>query len=299
MIILYNNSASLFEAWDTWDEKGSENTEYPAVVASCGFQKFITKDQLVDRPAGRADYNIIYITKGKGYFTTQGQTIVACPGDVFLYLPGVPQHYIFKGEDSTELYWMHISGYAIGEQLDKLGLSQNPFYHVGIDPTIIGLYKKIIREMQLKDPGYDQLSSGLLTVLLSLYARKTVYAKSNSSVLIDSDVREAINMMHYKYNEEYSAEYYADLCNLSLSRFIHKFKDATGMSPLEYIIRIRIDEAKRLLHSTSYNVSEISVIVGYENPLYFSRVFKKETGVSPVVYRKSKAGQGSAYDDST
>lgn len=58
------------------------------------------------------------------------------------------------------------------------------------------------------------------------------------------------------------------------------------MSPMQYILMNRINNAVSLLETTDYNVNEISTIVGYENPLYFSRLFKKQKGVSPTEYRK-------------
>ena len=60
------------------------------------------------------------------------------------------------------------------------------------------------------------------------------------------------------------------------------------MTPLQYILSLRISNAQSLLETTKYNVTEIASIVGYENPLYFSRIFKKQVGLSPSEYRGKK-----------
>ena len=73
---------------------------------------------------------------------------------------------------------------------------------------------------------------------------------------------------------------------MSVSYFLKKFKEVTAKSPMQYILGIRINNAVSLLESTDYNVTEISTIIGYDNPLYFSRIFKKQKGVSPSDYRK-------------
>ena len=73
---------------------------------------------------------------------------------------------------------------------------------------------------------------------------------------------------------------------MSVSWFLRNFKQVTMKSPMQYILSIRINNAVSLLETTDYNVTEISAIVGYENPLYFSRIFKKQKGVSPSEYRK-------------
>lgn len=70
------------------------------------------------------------------------------------------------------------------------------------------------------------------------------------------------------------------------------FKQYVGLSPARYIQSLRIVNAQRLLERTKYSIGEVSEIVGYDNPLYFSRVFKKETGLSPAQYRKAeRAGE--------
>ena len=79
---------------------------------------------------------------------------------------------------------------------------------------------------------------------------------------------------------------------MSVSYFLKKFKEVTTKSPMQYILSIRINNAVSLLESTDYNVTEISTIIGYDNPLYFSRIFKKQKGVSPSDYRKQITNRG-------
>lgn len=68
--------------------------------------------------------------------------------------------------------------------------------------------------------------------------------------------------------------------------FIRNFKLYTGFTPMQYILSKRIYNAEALLQNTQYNITEIAQIVGYDNPLYFSRIFKKLKGISPSEYRK-------------
>lgn len=73
---------------------------------------------------------------------------------------------------------------------------------------------------------------------------------------------------------------------MSVSWFLRNFKQVTAKSPMQYILTTRVNNAVSLLETTDYQVAEISAIVGYENPLYFSRIFKKQKGLSPSEYRK-------------
>ena len=88
------------------------------------------------------------------------------------------------------------------------------------------------------------------------------------------------------YNEEISTEKYAASRNMSISWFNKSFKAATGTSPMKYIQTIRIRNAQTLLETTDYSISDVASFVGYENPLYFSRLFRKTKGMSPSAYRK-------------
>ena len=90
-----------------------------------------------------------------------------------------------------------------------------------------------------------------------------------------------------KNNEEINIEEYAQTHNMSTSWFIRNFKQYTGFTPLQYILSVRIYNAEALLKSNMYNITEVASIVGYDNPLYFSRTFKKLKGISPSEYRNS------------
>ena len=73
---------------------------------------------------------------------------------------------------------------------------------------------------------------------------------------------------------------------MSVCWFIRSFKRYMGVTPMQYVTSIRINKAKELLKNTNYSIQEISGLVGYENPLYFSRIFRKQIGCSPSGYRK-------------
>ena len=80
---------------------------------------------------------------------------------------------------------------------------------------------------------------------------------------------------------------YAKENHFSTSWFIRNFKLYTGITPKQYILKKRIYNAEALLQNTQYNINEIAQIIGYDNPLYFSRVFQKTKGISPSEYRKN------------
>jgi len=71
--------------------------------------------------------------------------------------------------------------------------------------------------------------------------------------------------------------------------FGRRFRAATGRRPMEYVHEVRIDEARRILESSSIPVDDIGVSVGYEDPTFFRRLFKRMTGMTPAAYRRKFA----------
>ena len=80
------------------------------------------------------------------------------------------------------------------------------------------------------------------------------------------------------------ADYAAEV-HLSVDRFSHLFSETMGISPHKYMLEIKINKAKQLFRQTDLNVREVAEFVGISDPLYFSRLFKKQTGVTPTDYR--------------
>ena len=74
---------------------------------------------------------------------------------------------------------------------------------------------------------------------------------------------------------------------MSTSWFNRSFRSEAGTSPMQYILEIRIRNAQILLETTDYSIADIAGVIGYDNPMYFSRLFRKAKGMSPAKYRKA------------
>lgn len=271
---------------DYKQECGFEDKDNFLTVNCCGFQKFITKNFARHREKGRLDYQAIYIIKGKGCYKVDGDFVNVEEGNVIIYKPEEEQHYIYDFADSPEVYWIHFTGYGATSCLENTGLTGKKVYNIGLSNTCIELYKKMINELQVKRSLFDQISNGMLIELLSQMGRRHKELSTGINRLKDASLQKVIENMHSSYNLQWTVKDFARECNLSTYRFIHNFKEYTGMSPIEYLTKIRIDKARELLLDSSLNISEISNVIGYENPLYFSRVFKNSTGLPPSGFRK-------------
>ena len=95
----------------------------------------------------------------------------------------------------------------------------------------------------------------------------------------------AVQYFHAHYSEPISIKDYAQDLGLSVSWFTRSFREYTGSAPAQYLISLRISAAQSLLETSDHNITEIAELVGYDNPLYFSRLFRKQTGMSPSDFR--------------
>ena len=91
---------------------------------------------------------------------------------------------------------------------------------------------------------------------------------------------------HYNYREKIVFSKLAENVNLSYDYFQHKFKKLTGCSPQAYLVKIRLEEAEKLLRINEYNCTEIAYKCGFSNSAQFSKLFKEHYSVTPREYRK-------------
>jgi AraC-like DNA-binding protein len=160
----------------------------------------------------------------------------------------------------------------------------------GVIPEYKRLFRQIIQELQLAKPMYEDVLVALTRQLLALAARN-LNRDGHVSGAMQQEMDDAIQYFNKHFAQSISVEEYAKNLHISTAWFIHSFKEHTGMTPMQYILSLRVSNAQTLLETTNYTITEIAAIVGYDNPLYFSRIFKKQLGVSPQQYRSQREKQ--------
>ncbi len=280
---MYTNSAYYNNSLADFIDKTK-----PLVVASCGTYHLYSQPELVTkRPKGRVDYQLLYIASGKAHFTfeKEGEMLITA-GQMVLYRPQEMQHYIYYGKDQTEVYWIHFTGNQVEEILKQYHFpADGNILYSGTSPEYQQLFRKIIQELQLCKPHYEDFCAMLLQQLF-LAVDRQIREDKKMNGYAQKEAEHATHYFYEHYNKNLSIEDYAASRNMSTCWFIRTFKQYSGLTPLHYILSIRISNAQSLLENTNYTVTEIASIVGYDNPLYFSRLFRKQTGLSPTEYRK-------------
>ena len=279
---MYTNLAYLGEA-----HEDIVDTSKPILVTAAGYYRVHTSEVIeTDRPNGRGDYQLLYISSGKLHLYVDGEDRIITKGNMLLFRPGEPQLYNLYSADKPETYWVHFTGSDVDLLLDYYGMpkDENVFF-TGTSPDYQWLYKQMIQELQLRRVNYEDLLNMNLRHIFLMINR---FLKEGTE--LDSDALNEIERATHYFNENYNQnicikDYAADR-HMSDCWFNRTFKKVTKVTPIQYIISLRITSAINLLENTDHNIKQIASMVGYDDEYYFSRLFKKSTGLSPTAYRK-------------
>lgn len=265
------------------------------VVGSCGTYRLKKRPMLPTYwKKGRRDYQILYVASGKAHFWFNGIEEIVDSGHMVLYKPKDVQKYVYYVEDHPEVFWIHFTGYDVKNILEYHGISLNQHvFYSGTLPEYKMSFRKIIRELQQCEYGYEDYIASLFNNILLLVSRQQQNGE-NYTVTIPEEIEMAVSYFNENYNTKISVAQYAESLHISTNWFIRNFKQHMKISPAQYLLSLRMVNAQSLLENTDYSVGEIAEIVGYDNQLYFSRVFKKEYGISPAQYRKRAENQSAA-----
>lgn len=280
---MYLNSGYLNNSRLPFKDKSA-----PLIVGSCGTYRLLSRERLpTRRPRGRLDYQLLYVASGKTHFIINGEDRVVTAGHMVLYLPRQEQDYVYYSKDKPEVYWVHFTGSDVKNILRRYEIPLgDPVFYCGVASAYTDLFKEMIGELQNCRVGFQELLSMYLRQVFLLVQRSRLEQKPVVSTYLQEEMENARRYFSEHYNENIHIEDFAVSRSMSVSWFLRNFKQVVGMSPMHYILMNRINNAVSLLETTNYNINEISTIVGYENPMYFSRLFKKQKGVSPTEYRK-------------
>ena len=259
----------------------------PLIVTSCGTYRLKTVKRLPTwRPKGRLDYQLLYIVSGKGHFYFHGEDRVVYAGRMVLIQPRQEQRYEYFGEDKPEVYWVHFTGSDVKNILRSYNIPMDdPIFYSGASSTYSYLFKEMVHELQNCKTGYEDLLTMYLRQIFLLVQRTRQEERPTVSTYIQEEMEFARRYFNEHYNEPISIQEYAESRNMSVCYFQRNFKQIVKHTPMQYLLTIRVNNAASLLETTDYSMAEIAAIVGYEDPLYFSRLFRKIKGVSPRDYR--------------
>lgn len=158
------------------------------------------------------------------------------------------------------------------------------------DTFIPNLFHEVQREFEQKEYGYEfavknHIGRIFLWILRHFHNAGTGFSIPSTKEDRMNRLQPAFDYVLENYNEEIKTEYIAELCNMSFCYFSRIFNQQMEMSFCEYVNRIRIMEAEKLLISTTMNITEIATSVGLNTTSYFIKLFKKYKNVTPKQFK--------------
>lgn len=224
-------------------------------------------------PASRSYFLLHYVRSGRGVFEREGKTYPVTKGEVFVIRPGEMTTYRADANDPWKYSWL---GFDVGIKL-PICLSKPVVNAKGCEHIFRSL-------LHYKDgEGSNELYiCGKIYELLGILGKQ----KESNHSPTNRYVNKAKNYINSSYMERISVEQMARQLGLDRSYFCRIFKSIEGVSPMEYLVTLRLQRAAELIAERGYTPSEAAASCGYTDTVNFSRMFKRYFKIPPSKYGK-------------
>lgn len=250
-----------------------------------GYFKF-AQGHNINRSEGIEDHVLIGCVAGNGRCKIDDR-LYEIQANQFIFLPaGIPHSYQATESTPWTILWVHYRGRACAEYGRALNLDiGSPVIQVSDIGTMVTQFETLFEFTQY---GYDQrtmlnLSTGFGQFLgqCAWHQRFADEPKRN----VEERILQSVNFMKNNLHRKLYLKDLADISGVTAQYFVKLFKDRMGASPMDFFIRLKMQEASMQLKLGDQSVTSIAHSVGYSDPLYFSKAFKKQYGLSPAQYR--------------
>ncbi|MHA7915036.1 AraC family transcriptional regulator [Alloalcanivorax xenomutans] len=240
---------------------------------------------------GRAaprDHLVIYCLAGSGVAELEGRRQPVRAGDVLLLREGQRHRYRANPQDPWTIYWVHLGGAEVDTYFDEILSSPDGF------TATVGQHSRLTEDLELLlttvtrfRPHHLIYAANLLKSLLSFMALMRRQRQARN-VALDVPRIQAWLQAHLHQRIELE-QLVSATSELSLYHFIREYKRQTGQTPMQAFQHLKITRACYLLDITDLSITQVAADLGYDDPYYFSRQFKKVMGVAPRDYRRERS----------
>jgi AraC-like DNA-binding protein len=239
------------------------------------------------------DYYLVHtVLSGEGTYETAGKQYKCMPGDTFVIFPGVLFRYEAGRSNPWHYTWVAFVGRSGEKMLSDLGITpEQPVINGSGGRKVCSVYRRLIRSLLQTDYPVlaDLEAAGWLRVLLSEFGmanRGRLPEQKTERSDMERQVDRAIRWLTLQYAQPVSIEGMAHSLGYHRTHLSKMFKQTTGLSPMQFLLKIRMERAQTLL-ATNLTIHQVASSVGYPDALYFSKLFRKWCGHSPSEYREA------------
>ncbi|KAB8136773.1 AraC family transcriptional regulator [Gracilibacillus oryzae] len=232
-----------------------------------------------------------YTLKGEGEITIDNQTTRLKAGEAFFVTVPSNHQYYFP-EDSEEWEFVHITLYGQEALRSFEEITRSDGHILTLDKNstpiqiIFNLYNEAVNN-GISD--VYQASSNAYTFLMELKRAIKSKGKAGLSKKYPKPVEKAIEFIHNNYSKPLALDDIVEASGVSKYHFSRLFNATMHITPLNYVVKIRMEQAVKLLKNKELTIEEIALKVGYANGNYFSKAFRSIIGVSPGKYRNNRS----------
>lgn len=241
-------------------------------------------------PAVRSFYLIHFVVSGKGFFTVENKTYQIGAGSAFIIHPQTLVSYCADEKDPWEYCWVGFNGADASRLVDLIDFDEDnpvitfaPEYIPSLKQAFLNIYENFGTNAQQETMTVSKLFEAF-SIMINAAPKKQPEASSSRLY-----IKNAIKFIQRNFSNSIDVSDIADHVGLSRSHLYRIFVKQLSLSPNEYLTQFRINQACVLLRSSGLSIGEIASSVGFDDQLYFSRVFKKVKGVPPSHYTKEMA----------
>ena len=237
------------------------------------------------RPHAHEGFEFLYIVNGAKQFLLGGELYSARSGDLIIFRPGdVHEEWIISRKLTRVALRCHPIDMAAARAAFPPREKLPAVVRLPWKQRFQNLFSRMSEERTQPKVHSDMLLGAYLmefVVLLSRAAETlSVRREKGTDDSVRARARSAIELIHNNIDRSLRLDELARSAFMSVSRFSHVFKKEIGQAPKEYLIEERIKRAKKLLATTEMSAQDVAFSLGYDNPLYFYRLFKKKTGMT-------------------
>jgi len=235
-----------------------------------------------------------YVSRGEGSVRAGRRVYRLGRGDAFLYPPGVSMNYTADADDPWHYLWVGFRGIHGNDLITPLGLTATkPVLQMAYSREIETTLHEMIETLEHRDTGSGLLVTGLLYRLLGLLEQACAVDRPIRTTAADL-VREARMFVQQNFQREIDVADVIRHIGIDRSHFSRVFRSSEGISLREFLIRTRMDRARRLIEETDLPMRAVAASVGYATYPSFERRYRATFGCAPSATRAARARTGQA-----
>lgn len=201
--------------------------------------------------------------------------------------PGIPHE-----EEAGDTFSRYLALFASGllvetvcHNCDRELPHYSQWHQFQVPKDIMILLDRFMAESEARRPGYQIVMNSLATIILHDFILYSAGREVQNHFRHHNGIQGAVDFIHQYFHQTIPVAKLAEVANMSITTFSRRFKAHTGQSPGNYLIRTRLEKARKLIRSSKESITDIALQCGFSNTAHMTSLFKRHYGIPPTEYR--------------